>query len=90
MQDGETIVIGGLFKDVKSKEIIGIPFISKIPILGLFFRRETTDTQKIDLLIFISAHIVKEGEFSTEEIAKLEERFDRGEANKKAVVKNKK
>jgi len=73
MKDGETIVIGGLLKDVKSKEIIGIPFFSKIPILGIFFRRETVDTQKIDLLIFISAHIVKEGEFSPEEIAKLKE-----------------
>lgn len=88
MKDGETIVIGGLLKDVKSKEIIGIPFLSKIPLLGIVFRRETVDTQKIDLLIFITAHIVKEGEFSPDEIAKLEERLDRG--SKKAVVKKKK
>jgi type II secretory pathway component GspD/PulD (secretin) len=88
MKDSETVVIGGLLKDVKSKEIIGIPFLSKIPILGIFFRRETIDTQKIDLLIFITAHIVKEGEFSAEEIAKLEERLDMG--SKKAVVKKKK
>ncbi|MCM8782882.1 MAG: type IV pilus secretin PilQ [Candidatus Omnitrophica bacterium] len=77
MKDGETVVIGGLLKDVKKKQIIGIPFLSKIPILGLFFRRETLDTGKIDLLIFITAHIVKEEEFSAQVIRKLEERLER-------------
>jgi type II secretory pathway component GspD/PulD (secretin) len=72
LKDGETIVIGGLLKDVKGKQTIGIPFLSKIPILGKFFTRETFDTQKVDLLIFITARVVKDGEFSPEEIAKLE------------------
>jgi len=92
MKDGETIVIGGLLKDVKSKSQIGIPFFSKIPILGVLFRRDTIDTEKIDLLIFITAHIIKEGEFTAEEITKLEERLDRAPAKKKtkAVVEKKK
>ena len=88
MKDGETVVIGGLLKDVKNKETMGVPFLSKIPLLGLFFQRETLDTQKIDLIIFITAHLVKEGEFTPEEIAKLEERLDRG--TQKATVKKKK
>lgn len=75
MKDGDTIVLGGLLKDVKSKEIIGIPFLSKIPILGNLFKREIFDTQKVDLLIFITARIVKEGEFTAAEIAELEQRF---------------
>ena len=89
MRDGETVVIGGLLKDVKSKENIGIPFLSKIPILGPLFGRETIDTQKIDLLIFITANIVKEDTFTPEEIAKLEERLERG-PEKAAVNKKKK
>jgi type IV pilus assembly protein PilQ len=72
MKDGETIVIGGLLKDVQSKSIVGIPFLSKIPLLGAFFRRETNNVEKVDLLIFITAHIIKEDEFSPEEIAKIE------------------
>ncbi|RKY31103.1 MAG: hypothetical protein DRP74_05610 [Candidatus Omnitrophota bacterium] len=72
MKDGETVVIGGLLKDVTAKGITGIPILSKIPLLGVFFRRETTDTQKIDLLIFITANIIKEGQFTPEEIGKLE------------------
>lgn len=90
MKDGETIVIGGLLKDVKNKEIIGIPFLSKIPLLGILFKRETIDTQKIDLLIFITARIIKEGELTSEEITKLEERMGRGPKQDKAVVKKKK
>jgi len=79
LQDGETVVIGGLLKDVKSKEIIGIPLIKDIPWVGKFFSRETTDTQKIDLLIFITAKIIKGGEFTPEELAKLEKRLERNE-----------
>jgi len=78
MKDGETLVIGGLLKDVKAKETIGIPFLSKIPMVGFLFQRETTDTQKVDLLIFITARIVKDNDFSPAEIVKLEERLDRG------------
>jgi type IV pilus assembly protein PilQ len=91
MKDGETVVIGGLLKDVKKKENIGIPFLSKIPILGLLFQRQTDDTQKIDLLIFITARVIKEGEFTPAEIAKLEERLGRAaQPQEKAVVKKKK
>jgi type IV pilus assembly protein PilQ len=69
IKDGETVVIGGLLKDTKSKTIKGIPLLKDIPILGLLFKQYSTTIQKIDLLIFITARIVKEGEFMPEEIA---------------------
>ena len=78
MKDGETVVIGGLMKDVKSDQRKGIPILMDIPLLGFFFRRDYTTTTKVDLLIFLTAHIVKEGEFTPEEITKLEERLGRG------------
>jgi type IV pilus assembly protein PilQ len=90
MKDGETIVLGGLLKDVKSKQIIGIPFLNKIPLVGALFRRETIDTQKIDLLIFITARIIKEGEFSPEELAKLEAELGKEKAVKKELTVKKK
>ncbi len=71
MKDGETIVIGGLMKDVKRKEINGIPFLCKIPLLGVFFQRETTSSAKVDLLIFITAHILKD-----EDMTPAVERFE--------------
>jgi type IV pilus assembly protein PilQ len=68
MKDGETIIIGGLLKDVKAKEEIGVPFLSKIPILGWLFKRQTNDTEKIDLLIFITAHVLEPGEINSIEL----------------------
>ncbi len=75
MKNGETVVIGGLLTDTKSKSITGIPILKDIPLLGLLFQKETTKTEKMDLLIFISARIAKETEFSSEEIKKLENRL---------------
>lgn len=91
LKDGETIVIGGLLKDVKSKQTIGVPFLSAIPFLGALFRRDTYDTEKVDLLIFITARIIKEGEFSQGEIAELQKNLTpiEAQAKEKAVVKKK-
>ena len=61
MKDGETIVIGGLFKDVKSAQEIGIPILKELPLIGRLFKRRTEDIEKIDLMIFITAKIVKPG-----------------------------
>jgi general secretion pathway protein D len=74
-KDGETVVIGGLLKDIKSKETIGTPFLKNIPGLGALFRRDTYDTVKVDLLIFITARLLKDDDFTPEEIAKLEKRL---------------
>lgn len=60
INDGETIVIGGLLRDRIMKEKHSVPIVGDIPILGLAFQRDTTDTEKIDLLIFITASIMKE------------------------------
>ncbi len=76
IKDGETVVIGGLLKDVKSRARVGIPFLGSIPIIGILFQRETNDIEKIDLLIFITARILKEGESSDAYIATLEERLN--------------
>ncbi|MDD4910342.1 MAG: hypothetical protein PHR44_06695 [Candidatus Omnitrophica bacterium] len=73
MKDGETIVLGGLLKDVKGKTVSGVPFLRHVPLLGLMFQRTTHDWEKIDLLIFITARIVKEGEFTEDKIAALKD-----------------
>ncbi|MBN3040524.1 MAG: hypothetical protein JW867_05310 [Candidatus Omnitrophica bacterium] len=62
LKDGETVVIGGLLKDVKSEGVIKVPFLGDLPLIGLAFQRRTFDTEKIDLLIFITAHILTPGE----------------------------
>jgi len=58
MKNGETIVIGGLLKDVKKEGKLSVPILGDIPIIGTLFQRNTTDVEKIDLLIFLTARIV--------------------------------
>ncbi|MFH1778468.1 MAG: type IV pilus secretin PilQ [Candidatus Omnitrophota bacterium] len=79
MGNGETIVIGGLLKDVKKKSKIGIPILSDIPIVGAIFSRRTTDIEKIDLLIFITARVVKPGEISEQEMAMIQKAQEVGQ-----------
>ncbi|MEI8011114.1 MAG: type II and III secretion system protein [Candidatus Omnitrophota bacterium] len=73
MRDGETIVIGGLLVDQKTKGISGIPLLMNIPFLGKLFSRDTVSTDKLDLLIFISAKVVKDGAVFAQEIRRAEE-----------------
>ena len=58
LKSGDTIVMGGLLEDVKSKGREGIPFLKDIPLFGNAFSRDTNDVQKIDLLIFITAYVL--------------------------------
>ncbi|MDD5347458.1 MAG: secretin and TonB N-terminal domain-containing protein [Candidatus Omnitrophica bacterium] len=90
MKDGETVVIGGLLKDTKTKGTIGVPFLSKLPLVGALFRRETVDNGKIDLLIFITAHVVSDDEFSSEAISRLEKRLNTIDDKPEAIEKKKK
>ncbi|MCM8779947.1 MAG: hypothetical protein NC914_02225 [Candidatus Omnitrophica bacterium] len=68
VKDGETIVIGGLLSDIKTKEDVGVPWLKDIPLLGIFFKRHTYKKDKVDLLIFMTAKIVRPGEIIPQEI----------------------
>ena len=67
IEDGQTIAIGGLLKDVESESVIGVPVLRHIPLIGRLFERKTRDTEKVELIIFLSASIVAEPGEATEE-----------------------
>lgn len=75
MEHGETIAIGGLLKDIHAKSRVGLPFLGKLPIVGPLFARSTTDVSKVDLLIFITAKIVKPNALSSEELLRLQQQY---------------
>ena len=76
IKSGETIMIGGLIKDVKSESDIGIPFLRKIPFLGkMFFDRKTYNTEKVELLIFITGYIVDDKNLTAEQLASLDQKL---------------
>ena len=55
---GEVAVLGGVYKNTKNDNTNYVPFFSKIPLLGTFFKTDTKKDDKTQLLIFVSANIV--------------------------------
>ncbi len=59
VNDGNTIVIGGIVKSVTNESTTGFPFLSTIPFIGRAFRSDTNNEDKNELLIFITPKIVQ-------------------------------
>jgi general secretion pathway protein D len=59
VQNGQTIVIGGLIREDDSKAKSGIPFLSKIPILGYLFGNTDNDAERTELVILLTPQVVK-------------------------------
>ncbi|MBD3223582.1 MAG: hypothetical protein GF313_02565 [Caldithrix sp.] len=58
VRDGETVAIGGLVKNVKNKTERKLWLLGDIPVLGYLFTHTTINTEKKDLLIFITTKIM--------------------------------
>ena len=58
VKDGETTVIGGIITNTQSNTEFGVPFLSKIPVLGWLFKRKDKRVDKTELIIFITPKIV--------------------------------
>ena len=73
MRSGETIMIGGLIKDVKNESKQGVPFLRRIPFIGpVLFERTTVSTEKVELVIFITAHVVDDEGLTSDQLEILE------------------
>jgi type IV pilus assembly protein PilQ len=55
---GDVAVLGGVYKNTRENSENYVPFFSKIPVLGAFFRQKTDQDNKTQLLIFLSANVV--------------------------------
>lgn len=58
LDNGETMVIGGLTLSQVDRNESGIPFLMDIPVLGALFRTTNNREQKQDLIILVTPHIV--------------------------------
>ncbi len=60
VENGGTIVIGGVYQQDNSTSMTKVPLLGDIPVLGYFFRSKTTADNKTELLIFITPKIIKD------------------------------
>ena len=61
VNDGQTVVLGGILDTTKTKQANKVPFFGDIPILGYLFKSTTDINNKTELLIFITPKILREG-----------------------------
>jgi type IV pilus assembly protein PilQ len=59
INDGDTVVVGGIVKSTDSKGVSGWPWLQKIPVLGWLFKTENTSRDKRQLLIFVTPKILQ-------------------------------
>ena len=60
VNNGDTIVLGGIYEQVTRNEVDKVPFLGDIPIIGYFFKHTLETDQKAELLIFVTPKILKE------------------------------
>jgi len=60
VNNGETVVLGGIFQDERQKQEDRVPYLSSIPGIGALFKRKSNATKKRELLIFVTPTIVED------------------------------
>jgi type IV pilus secretin PilQ/predicted competence protein len=58
IRDGETAVIGGIYTITKSKTVAGVPWFSRIPVIGWLFRKTTYTDETKELVVFITPRVI--------------------------------
>lgn len=61
VDNGETLVLGGIYEQTKTNDVKRVPFLSDIPLLGNLFKYRKDDNQRRELLIFVTPKIVQSG-----------------------------
>lgn len=61
VNNGETLVLGGVFRTEKVTSVDKTPLLGDLPLIGSLFKRTSTSEEKTELLIFITPKLVREG-----------------------------
>ncbi len=60
VKDGETVVIGGLFRDVVNTTRSQVPILGDIPLVGSLFRGTSDRTERQEVMVLLTPHIIEE------------------------------
>ena len=58
VSSGDTVVLGGLIKESRTKTVTKVPFLGDIPVVGTFFRKNGDVIERKNLLIFVTAKLM--------------------------------
>lgn len=60
VDDGETVVLGGVYSQVDRQSSDRVPFFGELPVLGFLFKKNRVENSRTELLIFVTPKIIKE------------------------------
>jgi type IV pilus assembly protein PilQ len=73
---GNTLVLGGLLRDTTRENNIKVPILGDIPGLGLLFRQDSKQRDKVNLITFITPTIVEDADFQPTPSDYLKTKFE--------------
>lgn len=59
VNDGDTAVLGGLIKDRETEDIVKVPLLGDLPLLGWLFKSKETNKEKVNMLVFLTPKIIR-------------------------------
>ena len=61
VEDGQTVVLGGVFRNNTNNEVQKVPFLGDLPYIGRAFRKDVRSNNKQELLIFVTPKLINDG-----------------------------
>jgi general secretion pathway protein D len=77
VQDGETLVIGGLIDESKGWSRAGVPFLKDLPVIGRFFGTTKEDSTRRELILLITPHVIRNVQESRDVTEEFKEKVAR-------------
>ena len=59
VDDGQTVVIGGVYEFSDSTDLSKVPFLGDLPVIGNLFRNKSRAKSKAELLIFVTPKVMR-------------------------------
>jgi len=77
LEDGQTVVLGGLIQDTVVRDERGVPLLKDIPLVGSFFSNESVSVDRTELIILITAYVLRDQADKSQFVNVLSARVDR-------------
>jgi general secretion pathway protein D len=75
VRDGETLALGGMIQEQRSRSNEGLPFLSRIPLIGGLFGSDDRQTTRSELVVLLTPHVIRTEEDSAAAMADFEQEF---------------
>ena len=76
VQSGKTLVLGGLMQDQDGGGNTGLPYLSRLPVLGALFGAQSQTKVRNELVILITPRVIKDSEEASEVTQEYRHRVD--------------